>query len=239
MIFAGAALQLAGGYLLAGWFEGLALVPYLAGICVLLGGWPALRWALPSIGFLFFMVPLPWRFETALGASLQRLATKASTYGLQTLGLVAIPEGNVIVMDEARIGVVEACSGLGMLMTFLAISTGVALVVRKPWLDKLLIVFSAIPIALVANIGRIVLTGVLHETVGGAWADRFYHDLAGWLMIPLALILLWAELWLLSRLFVEQPVGDDRAIFAVGLAPQRSMAQDKGSQAITARSTSR
>ncbi|WP_161602542.1 exosortase/archaeosortase family protein [Tautonia marina] len=203
LVASGSAVYLLGGYVGSGWIEGLSLLPVLTGLCVLFGGTTALRWAAPSLAFLFFMIPLPWRFEVALGASLQRIATKLSTVSLQTLGFVAYSEGNVIVMEEGRIGVVEACSGLGMLMTFIAISTAVAIVVQRPWFDRILIVLSAIPIALIANIARITLTGVLHETVGGEWADRFYHDLAGWLMIPFALGLLMIELWVLSRLFVE------------------------------------
>ncbi len=85
----GAALQMAGGYLRIEWFGGIALLPYLAGVVLLSGGGRFLRWAWPSIAFLAFMVPLPWRIETALGPPLQYLATTASTYLLQTLGLMA------------------------------------------------------------------------------------------------------------------------------------------------------
>ena len=113
------------------------------------------------------------------------MATMASTFILQTLGFMAFSEGNVIQLNEARIGVVEACSGLSMLITFIALSTGMALVVKRPLLDKIVLVLSAIPVALVANIARITLTGILHETAGGKVADHFYHDLAGWVMIPL------------------------------------------------------
>src|SRR5262249_5165438 len=133
----------------------------------LLGGWRYLGWAWPSIAFLAFMVPLPWRIETAMGPPLQGLATMASTYLLQTLGFMAFAEGNVIQLDEAKIGVVEACNGLSMLMTFVALSTAVAMVVRRPLVDRLVLVASSVPVALLANIFRITLTGVLHETVGG------------------------------------------------------------------------
>jgi hypothetical protein len=64
-------------------------LPYLAGIALLLGGWQTLQWAWPSIAFLAFMIPLPWRVENALGPPLQFLATTASTYLLQTLGFMA------------------------------------------------------------------------------------------------------------------------------------------------------
>ena len=57
------------------------------------------------------MIPLPWVLENALGPPLQLIATSASTYFLQILGFMAFAQGNVIHLDDARIGVAEACSG--------------------------------------------------------------------------------------------------------------------------------
>jgi exosortase/archaeosortase family protein len=90
-----------------------------------------------------------------------------------------------------------------MLITFIALSTAAALVVRRPLLDKIVLVGSAIPVALLANIIRIVATGILHDTVGGHAANVFYHDLAGWIMIPVALVLYWIEIWILSHILIE------------------------------------
>jgi exosortase len=210
LVLAGMGLNLVGVRYFLGWFEGASIMLALAGLCVLMGGWPALRWAWPAIGFLFFMIPLPWKAEQALGAPLQWLATRSSTYALQTLGLPAVAEGNIILLtDDIRIGVVEACNGLGMLMMFFAYACAAALIVERPLLDRILIVLSAVPIALFANILRITVTGFLYVHATGEIAHAVYHDLAGWLMMPLALAILWFELWLLSRLLVEPPPEDE------------------------------
>jgi exosortase len=206
LLLAGLGMNMAGTRWFVGWFEGASIMLSLAGACVLVGGWPALHWAWPAIGFLFFMIPLPWRAEQALGAPLQWLATRSSTYVLQTLGLPAVAEGNIILLtDNIRIGVVEACNGLGMLMMFFAYASAAALIVDRPLLDRALILLSAVPIALLANILRITVTGFLYVHVSGKVAHAVFHDLAGWLMMPLALAVLWFELWLLSRLLVEPP----------------------------------
>ena len=185
------------------WLDALSLLPALAGVCVLLGGRPALRWAWPAVLFLVFMMPAPYQFEVALARPLQRFATVASTYLLQTLGLSAVSEGNVILIGDVKLGVVEACSGLGMLLTFFALSTAVALVLARNWTERLVLFASAVPVALAANVTRITVTGVLYVTAGGGIARVVYHDLAGWLMMPLALVLLWLELKFLGRLYVD------------------------------------
>ncbi|WP_165250215.1 exosortase/archaeosortase family protein [Paludisphaera soli] len=211
----GAGLQLVGGFLLVNSVEGGALILYLTGVVLLLAGGKALRRAWPAIAFLAFMIPLPWTIENAMGGPLQAVATRSSTFALQTLGFPAFAEGNVIQLERGRIGVVEACSGLSMLITFVALSTAAAMVVRRPMLDRVILVASSIPVALAANIARITLTGVLHETVGEEAAGHFYHDLAGWLMIPFALALYWLELKLLARILIEV----DEAPLLVGLMP--------------------
>jgi exosortase len=206
LVLAAMALDLAGVRYFLTWCEGASILLALAGVAVMVGGWPALRWSWPAIAFLFFMLPLPYRVEHALGAPLQDLATATSTYALQTLGLPAVAEGNIILLTgNIRVGVVEACNGLGMLMMFFAYAAAAALIIDRPLLDRILIVVSAVPIAVFANILRITVTGFLYVYSTGEIAHAVYHDLAGWLMMPLALAILWFELKMLSWLLVEPP----------------------------------
>jgi exosortase len=197
VLLAGLAVSAAGTYLYLDWLNAVALPCCLAGMVVLLLGWSGLGVLWPALAFLLFMVPLPFQLEVALAHPLQRIATLASTLVLQTLGFAAFSEGNTIRMGAVRIGVVEACSGLSMLMIFFALCTAVAMLIHRPFWERLLVVVSAVPIALIANIIRIVVTGVLHKVAGREIADMVFHDLAGWLMMPLAL----GMLWLGQRLF--------------------------------------
>ena len=225
----GAALRMASAYLYNDWLDAVSMVAMLAGAFALIGGPRALRWAWPAVAFLLFMVPLPFRLEMALGWPLQRIATIASTYALQTLGFAAIGAGNVIQMAESQLGVVEACSGLSMMLLFFALATGVAILIDRPPIDKLVIIASAVPIALLANIVRITVTGILQETVGERISSVVYHDLAGFLMIPLALIVLGLELWFLSRAFIEvDEIGDRRPAFVLSGGPSTGASTTDG-----------
>ena len=200
----GAVVRLGSEYFYYYWFGPASLLLCVAGVFLALGGWPMWRWAWPAIVFLVFMIPMPGRLESGLALPLQRIATVSSTYVLQTIGLPALAEGNVIVLKDTKIGVVEACSGLRMLVVFTAVATAVALLVQRTAWEKVLILFSAIPTALFCNIARITVTGILHQTAGSEMADRFFHNVAGLLMMPLAIALLWCELALIS--FLLEPV---------------------------------
>ena len=216
-LLAGCSVHLAGTYFSSDWLEAVALLPCLAGVCLAIGGRAAWYWAWPSILFLAFMIPLPYRAAVALAEPLQRLATIASCFALQTLGFPAVPEGNVILLNDVEIGIVEACSGLRMLVVFFALSTAVALVMRRPVWDRLLVMVSAVPIALLVNLIRITATGVLHGCDCSDLANTFFHDLAGWLMMPLALAFLGGELKVLSWLLIETaPAGPVRLALPAG-----------------------
>jgi exosortase len=205
LVLGGALIRLAGHVFYLPWLDAGSLLAVLAGIAAMLGGRRVLAWAAPAILFLAFMIPLPHRFQTVLGGSLQRAATIASTYVLQTAGIPAVAEGNVILLSETRLGVVEACSGLTMLVTFFALATGMAILAQRTWLEKTIIVASAVPIAILANVVRITVTGALYEANQDELARSLFHDLAGWLMMPLGLLMLLAELYVLGH--VVTPAG--------------------------------
>lgn len=208
-----AAMRMGSAYYYYIWPERGSILVMAFAITLAIGGWQAFRWAWPSIVFLGFMLPFPGFVETHVVLRLQRIATIASTNVLQTLGFFANADGNVIVMSETELGIVEACSGLRMLSTFVALTVGACFVLNRPYWQKILIALSSIPIALICNVARITTTGILNETVGRETGEMF-HEHAGWVMMPLALGLLLAELKYLDWIFVvdsnEDPVATPR-----------------------------
>jgi exosortase len=205
LVAVGLTMRLYGVY---GYFvslDAISFLPVVAGLVLLVGGMSAWRWAWPAVFFLGFMIPLPYFAAVAMSGPLQRLATVTSTYVMQTMGLPALAEGNVIMLNEHRIGIVEACSGLRMLVVFFALSTAVVLVSRRHWIDRGIILASAIPIALISNIFRVTATGIMYDLGYSEYASHFFHDVAGYLMMPIGMALLWVELAVLSRLFIDTP----------------------------------
>jgi exosortase len=228
LLGSGIGMRLLGTFFFFAWLDPLSLVPCCAGVFLLVGGRHALRWAWPACLFLFFMIPLPYSLAEALSGPLQQLATLSSTFLMQVVGLPALSEGNVIKLNEQTLNVEEACSGLRMLMVFFALSTAMAVLIDRPWVDRLILLASAIPIALITNVIRVTATGILFETAGGATAHAFFHDVAGWLMMPIALGLLWVEFKVLTHLFIEP---DPRVVRPTRGPTQREAIPSRSSRA--------
>jgi len=199
----GGAMRLASAYFYYDLLDPISLLPTLAGIALFVGGWHAIRWAWPSIAYLIFMIPLPGIFAGALSGRLQGIATGASVYALQMIGIAATARGNVIALTTSELEVAQACSGLRMLIVFFATSTAVAFLAERRLWEKIIVLLSAIPIAVISNVIRIMATGVAQEYFGTDFAIGIFHDQAGYLMMPMALVFLWLELNLLDWLVAE------------------------------------
>jgi exosortase/archaeosortase family protein len=91
---------------------------------------------------------------------------------------------------------------------------------RGPLVDRLVVLASAVPIALAANVLRIVITGLTGVVFGAETADLVFHDLAGLIMMPLALGMLWLEMQIMGRLLVE--VVEESPTFDFGLVEAKS-----------------
>lgn len=200
-----------------------SIVPVVAGITLLVGGWRSFRWAWPSIVFLAFMVPLPSAFAGLLARELQRVGAVISVKTLQTLGIPAVAQGNTILLGEDALDVADACSGIRMLMLFFAACTGAALFMRhRPAWERVVVFLSAPVIAVISNIARIAITGILYYSVSSEIGHKFSHDLAGWFMMPIAIGLLWLELELLSAIFIDTVEYGSYSGDEASLAPRRN-----------------
>src|SRR5262249_18749245 len=114
-------------------------------------------------------------------------------------------------------------------------SAALALLIKRPTRDKIVILLSAIPIALIANVARVTITGVCHKTFGTELANAIFHAFAGWLMMPIALALLGLVLYLLPRLLVEEAEGPKSIFGPLNYANGRSISRRAFQRASKAR----
>ena len=142
-------------------FDRLSFVGALLGVCQLVGGTSMVIWAGPAMAFLLFMFTMPSVIEHSVLLFLQKLAAITSALLLQLLGSPALRDGNRIMIDQVPLEVADACSGLRMSTIFGAMSLAMAILIKRPWWDRFVILLSAIPIALATNVIRITITALI------------------------------------------------------------------------------
>lgn len=172
--------------------DGYSLLPLVAGCVWTLLGPVAMLWSLPAIGFLFFMIPLPYQAESLLSWKLQGISTSLSTTMLRVLGQPAVSEGHVIWIGDQRLLVEQACSGMRIFIGVAALAYFWAAMVTRSWIDRIVLLLAVVPLAVLVNSLRITVVGLLYQIVSGTHYRHAIHDWSGYLMIPIAFTLLWA-----------------------------------------------
>ena len=217
--FGAQAFRFFGMYFMFASAERISLVMSLGAIILFVGGWGLFRKIFTVWLFLFLMLPLPNRVQTAITFPLQVWATHSAVFCLELMGYEVICEGNVIHIGSTTVAVAEACNGLRMLTAFFVVSGLVALLIKRSLWEKLFILISALPIALICNTIRLTGTAIAFQMLAGNgrnWEEAF-HDFGGLVMMPLALALVVLELWFLSKIVVqpETEVDDNDGLLVV------------------------
>ena len=187
------------------------------GACVLyFGGWKLVRHTWLPVVYLIFAVPLPGRFQTQITMPLRLLAAKAAAIVLSLYnGVEAIARGAVIdVVHNGKaldppLDVADACSGMRLLMAFVALGVAMAYLHYRPAWQRGVLLASTIPIAVVCNIVRVTITGFIFVLGNDKYARGIYHDALGMLMLPLAFGLYGGIAWFMENLLVDETVSTD------------------------------
>jgi exosortase len=117
------------------------------------------------------------------------LASQIAAYALELMGVPVLRDGNVLELASQKLSVVEACSGIRSLLSlsFLSLVYGYFFD-KKTWM-RILLFISTVPIAILANAGRVTLTGLLSE-MDPELAHGFTHTASGWVIFMIALAMM-------------------------------------------------
>ena len=189
-----------GLFFMYGFAERLSIVLSIAALVLMLLGWQMFRKVFSTLVFLGLMLPLPNSIHYAVMMPLQSWATSSAVFCLEILGYHVIQEGNIIHLNGTTVAVAEACNGLRMIMAFFVISGLVVLLVRRTWWEKLIVLASSLPIALLCNSVRLTITATAFTRLSGEYWEKISHDFGGYAMMPLALGAIVLELWFLTKI---------------------------------------
>jgi exosortase len=210
----------------------MSLVLLLVGMTVYFWGLPLLRMLLVPLGLLLLAIPIPAIIFNKIAFPLQLFASRCAVSSMSMLGIPVLRQGNIIELkplnsfDTKKLEVVEACSGIRSLMTLMTLAVVFAYFTHTPsddppssgkrfgWLKSywfwraLIIIVSAVPIAILTNAFRVSGTGVLSHYYGTEIADGFFHSFSGWAIYIVAFILLFGIGMILDRFKPAQAAGD-------------------------------
>jgi exosortase len=194
-----------------GYFNQLLVLATAGSVVLFLGGWKLVKYTWLPIGFLFFAIPLPDRLLKMITIPMRMAAAEISTAVLNLYPrLEAVASGVVIdvaykgVRIEPPMDVAEACSGMRLLLAFLALGVAMAYLHYRPFWQRIVLLLSTIPIAILCNIIRVTITGFIYVLISPQYAQGIYHDMLGMAMLPLAFGLYGLLAWFMSSLFVDE-----------------------------------
>ncbi len=169
----------------------MSFVLLLAGIIWTLLGWPMLRELRFPLLVLILAIPFPAIVFNQITFPLQLFASKIASQILPLFGVPVLLEGNVIHLPVMPLEVAEACSGIRSLMSLFTLAVFYGYFLEKTTIRRVILALASIPIAVTANVFRIVGTGLCVQYWDPDKALGFFHEFSGWVMFVVSLACLY------------------------------------------------
>jgi exosortase len=131
------------------------------------------------IFFLLFMIPIPYVIYYSVTFPMQLFSSQIASGLLQLVGMPVLRQGNVINLPNYSLEVVEACSGIRSLMTLSALGAAMAYMTQKTISGGTFLFLLSFPIAIGANVFRIVITALGAYFISAKLAEGFLHEISG------------------------------------------------------------
>jgi exosortase len=180
--------------------ESLSLIPVFLGTTGFLFGREAFRQVLFPSAFLIFLVPPPLFFIDMLTSPLKMFVAGASESLLRLAGYTLSRNGVILFIGDYSIVVGDACSGIRSLISLMAVGALYAYIQSTTNLKKVVLFLSIIPIAIGANIIRLMLFALITYHFGEAAGQGFFHYFSGILIFILSLMsLVLIDVFIINR----------------------------------------
>ncbi|MEW6095671.1 MAG: exosortase/archaeosortase family protein [bacterium] len=188
LLCAGLLLHLVSRCFMVDFASGISLIIVIFGLCLYLLGRRMTQKLIFPIGFLVFMVPLPEVLTLALTFHMKMFATYWATVVTNFMGIPGVMDGAKIILPNDFLEIGEPCSGIRSLITLLALGSLFAYLLSISYLKKFILFLSAIPIAILSNIVRIIFLIVVTYVYGQKAAlEEPNHTISGLLVFIVAL----------------------------------------------------
>jgi len=202
------ALLLAGDFFGFSVFGQLSIVPMLVGLCLVLLGKGHFKILWFPLAFLLFMIPIPASMTQSIALNLKLFATECAVLAAQALTLPIIREGSFVHFGNDHLLIGEVCGGLRSLIALFAIGALMAYFSKSRLWARFLILVCSGPIAVIANVFRILTLCVVGYFWGSRVAAGTFHDVSGLFIFAVAFFLFFCLEALVRRLAPASPSTD-------------------------------
>jgi len=188
--------------------QGVSLGITLFGLILQICGWRATKLLLfPLCYFVVFGQSISDRLLQLITERMQDWSAIGSFYALALIGIDVDRSGNVISIyvngEPRQLNVAEACSGMRMLVAFLALGVAIAYTgLTRNW-QRALLIAAGFPVALGVNVLRVFTLGIL-SLYDANFAAGDFHSFIGLVWLVPALLFYLGIMWFLSNLFVDE-----------------------------------
>jgi exosortase len=169
----------------------MSFVFLLTGLIGTFFGWAIVRALRFPLLVLVLAIPFPAIVFNQITFPLQLLASRIASDVLPLLGVPTLHEGNVIELPIMKLEVAEACSGIRSLMSLFTLAVFYGYFLERTTKRRIILALASVPIAVTANVIRIVGTGLCVQYWDPDKALGFFHEFSGWVMFVISLACLY------------------------------------------------
>jgi exosortase len=169
----------------------ISFILLMTGLIATFFGWAMVRELRFPLLVLVLAIPFPAILFNRITFPLQLLASRIASDILPWLGVPTLHEGNVIELPVMKLEVAEACSGIRSLMSLFTLAVFYGYFLEKTTKRRVILALASIPIAVTANVARIVGTGLCVQYWDPEKALGFFHEFSGWVMFVVSLACLY------------------------------------------------
>jgi exosortase len=169
----------------------ISFIMLLIGLIWTFFGWAMVHALRFPLLVLVLAIPFPAIVFNPITFRLQLLASRIASDILPLLGVPTLHEGNIIKLPIMDLEVAEACSGIRSLMSLFTLAVFYGYFLERTTSRRVILALASIPIAVAANVVRIVGTGLCVQYWDPDKALGFFHEFSGWVMFVISLACLY------------------------------------------------
>jgi exosortase len=197
------ALYLFARYADVEFLSAVALVTFVGGVLWHILGRARMRvWAFPYL-FLWFMIPWPDLLVEFLSFPMQLWSARGAAAAMHVLGVSVVRDGVDLHVASYSFTVAAPCSGMRSLVALLALAALLAYLCRGALGRRTALFLLGLPVALLANVVRIVAILLIGAHFGPEAAESFLHTASGLVVFAVAV----GALYGIARLMRLRPLG--------------------------------